>query len=90
MGTIFVKKFSPISVLTELMDVTSCDERHCVSKLDPQDFNIKTSLWAFKGYYPRRITRQRVKSNNKSGAYHNGRDSVTMVGKIGPLVLASE
>lgn len=51
MGIIFVKNFSTICILTELRDVESCDEKHCVSKLDPQDFNIKTSLWAFKGYY---------------------------------------
>lgn len=64
MGTIFVKTFSTISILTELMDVASCDKKHCVSKLDSQDFNIKTSLWAFKVYYHTGNSRQRVKSNN--------------------------
>ena len=72
------------------MDVASCDERHCVSKLDPQDFKIKTSLRAFKGYYPRRITRQRVKSNDKSGAFNNSIDSVTVLSKIEPLALVRE
>lgn len=49
---------------------------------------IKTSFWNLKDYYPKEKTKQRVKSNSGSEAYHDCWDSVTILSKVGHFGVA--